>query len=149
MTIFGVNFFDWCAVFLGILPLVFMLTVRGRLLGERGNKATTFFCTVFSLFLLRLGYLRISTNGGIKNYYDNDVLPGSDFLGQSFTFCAISVALMIAYYLRTKEITLISQKNDMLVLTLKNMGVDPDDLLRHPKHYHLIKSEVVKRHAGE
>jgi hypothetical protein len=130
--------FDWMGVLGGLLPMCFVLMIWGREMGENGRKNTFFFNFVLSLYLMRIAYLRLATNGGTSSFYDEGHFPFTDVLGSSILFAFLGILLFVAYWLRTRELVKFTGEGESVRRVLVALGVNPEDFLSHHKAYTIL-----------
>jgi hypothetical protein len=69
------------------------------------------YCTILSIYVLRLAYLRVSTNGGKITIYDPSVFSFSRELGDPVVFFALTLALLLTAVHRMHDDEVFYSKN--------------------------------------
>ena len=135
--------FDWLGILFGIMPLVAMLGILGRTYAEKRRWGTPTFCFIFAIFLVRLAYLRLATQGGSRVLGNPSNLAFSDVIGNSFIFCGLCIFMTITFFVRTQESINEVQVGEKLILAVKELGVEPEELIRNYKQYELQKGARI------
>lgn len=92
-----VNFtFDHITLLLVVFIFIPFFTWRGILAFEEGRYGKFGYCSILALFVLRLAYLRVSTNGGQVGFYDSSTLQFTKELGDPAIFFILTLLLLLS-----------------------------------------------------